>query len=360
MTNLGRRILIVAGGTGGHIYPALAVANRLKNHDVSTVWLGSRSGLETRIVPEEGIRIYRIAVSGLRGSRFWRWLIAPAALGFALIQAVIAVMRIQPVLVLGMGGFASGPGAVAAWICRKPLVIHEQNAVPGLTNSILSRIATKVLQGFPGAFPIERQAITVGNPIRESIVSIAPPELRTHEFDGFRILVLGGSQGAQTLNLRVPKALDLVCGANLEIWHQTGAGNDVTTRQAYEPAAALILVSEFIDNMAAAYLWADIVICRAGAMTVGELAAVGLASILVPFPLAVDDHQTANARYLVDSNAAMMVAEGPEFERRLATALQLFIDGQLDPLNFAKRARALATPTAATNVVEQCMELLDA
>ena len=360
MTNLGRPILIVAGGTGGHIYPALAVADHLKNYQVSTVWLGSKNGLETRIVPEEGIRLYRIAVSGLRGSRFWHWLLAPAALGFALIQAVIAVLRIQPALVLGMGGFASGPGALAAWICRKPLVIHEQNAVPGLTNSLLSRIATKVLQGFPGAFPTERAAITVGNPIRESIVSIAPPERRKHEFDGFRVLVLGGSQGAQTLNLCVPRALGLVCGANFEIWHQTGTGNEGATRQAYEPSTALIRVSEFIGDMAAAYLWADIVICRAGAMTIGELATVGVASILVPFPLAVDDHQTANARYLVDSNAAVMVAEGPEFERRLATALQRFIDGQLDLLSFAKRARALATPAAAANVVEQCMELLDA
>lgn len=359
MTNLGRPILIVAGGTGGHIYPALAVADHLKNYDVSTVWLGSQNGLETRIVPEAGIRLYRIAVSGLRGRGFWRWLFAPVALGCALLQALIAVMRIRPMLVLGMGGFASGPGGVAAWICRKPLVIHEQNAVPGLTNSILSRIATKVLQGFPNAFPADRQAITVGNPIRESIVSIVPPEARKREFDGFRILVIGGSRGAHALNLGVPRALERVSGPDLEIWHQAGAGNDLTTQQAYASAKASTRVSEFIDDMATAYRWADIVICRAGAITVGELAAVGVASILVPFPHAVDDHQTANARYLVDSNAAMMVVEGPEFAQRLAAAVQKYFDGQPDPMSFAKQARALAKPDAAANVVDHCLELLD-
>ncbi len=359
MTNLGRPILIVAGGTGGHIYPALAVADHLKNYDVSTVWLGSESGLETRIVPEAGIRLYKIAVSGLRGRGFWRWLLAPVTLGIALLQALIAVMRIQPMLVLGMGGFASGPGGVAAWICRKPLVIHEQNAVPGLTNSILSHLATKVLQGFPDAFPTERRAVTVGNPIRESIVAIVPPEVREREFDGIRILVIGGSRGARALNVGVPKALDHLSGPAVEIWHQAGSGNDLMTQQAYASAKASIRVTEFIDDMAAAYSWADIVICRAGAITVGELAAVGVASVLVPFPYAVDDHQTANARYLVDSNAAMIVAEGPEFEQRLAAAVQKYLDGDPDPLSVAKQARALAKPDAAANVVSQCMGLLD-
>jgi UDP-N-acetylglucosamine--N-acetylmuramyl-(pentapeptide) pyrophosphoryl-undecaprenol N-acetylglucosamine transferase len=359
MTSLARSILIVAGGTGGHIYPALAVADHLKTHHVSAVWLGSEQGLETRIVPEAGIVLYKIAVSGLRGRGFWRWLMAPFALGLALVQALIAIMRIRPMLVLGMGGFASGPGGVAAWICRRPLVIHEQNAIPGLTNSVLSRIATKVLQGFPGSFPNERQAITVGNPIRESIVSVSSPDDRLHESDVFRILVIGGSRGAQALNLCVPRAIERMGVSNLEIWHQAGAGNDAATHQAYGASTTSIRVSEFIDDMATAYSWANLVICRAGAITVGELAAVGVASILVPFPYAVDDHQSANASYLVDANAALLIAEGPQFEQRLADAMQKFYDGQHDFMDFARRARALAKPDAAALVAGQCMELLD-
>lgn len=359
MTNLRGPVLIVAGGTGGHIYPALAVADYLKNQNISSVWLGSRRGLETRIVPEAGIRLYRIAVSGLRGRGLWRWLIAPFALGFALIQALIAVMRIRPILVLGMGGFASGPGGLAAWLCRRPLVIHEQNAIPGLTNSILSRMATKVLQGFPGSFPIGRHAITVGNPIRESIASVSPPEDRDLESDAFRILIIGGSRGARALNLGVPRAIEHVRGSSLEVWHQAGAGNAVATQQAYGQSTAAVRVSEFIDDMAAAYVWANLVICRAGAITICELAAVGVASILVPFPHAVDDHQTANAHYLVDSDAALMVAEGAEFDQRLADAVQKFYDGRVDVLSYAKHARELAKPDAAAEVAGHCMELLD-
>jgi UDP-N-acetylglucosamine--N-acetylmuramyl-(pentapeptide) pyrophosphoryl-undecaprenol N-acetylglucosamine transferase len=360
MSDLGRPILIVAGGTGGHIYPALAVADYLNNHDISAVWLGSNRGLETRIVPEAGIRLYRIAVSGLRGRGLWRWFLAPFALGFALMQALSVVMRIRPRLVLGMGGFASGPGGVAAWICRRPLVIHEQNAIPGLTNSLLSRIATKVLQGFPDAFPDERHAITVGNPIRESIRSILPREDRGFEPERFRILIIGGSRGAQALNLGVPRAIAHLCGSYLDIWHQAGAGNGVDTQQAYAKSTAAVRVTEFIDDMAAAYSWADIVICRAGAITVCELAAAGVASILVPFPYAVDDHQTANANYLVDANAALMIPEGPNFEQRVAEGVQKFYDDRSELIGFAQRARALAKPDAAAQVAGQCMELLDA
>ncbi len=359
MTDLGRPILIVAGGTGGHIYPALAVADYLRNHSVSAIWLGSHRGLESRIVPEAGIRLYKISVSGLRGRGRWRWLFAPFALSFALIQALLAVVRIRPGLVLGMGGFASGPGGLAAWICRRPLVIHEQNAIPGLTNSLLSRIATKVLQGFPGSFPADRDAITVGNPIRESIVSISSPEDRDLGSEIFKILIVGGSRGAQALNHGVPRALEQVHGSRLEIWHQAGAGNEIDTQRAYAHSTAAVRVTEFIDDMATAYAWATIVICRAGAITVCELAAAGVASILVPFPYAVDDHQTANAGYLVNSNAALMIAEGPDFESRLAAAVQELYDGPREIIGIAERARELAKPDAAARVASHCMELLD-
>lgn len=359
MTELARPVLIVAGGTGGHIYPALAVADHLKNHNVSTIWLGSERGLENRIVPEAGIQLYRIAVSGLRGRGLLRWLLAPFSLGFVLCQALYAVARIRPGLVLGMGGFASGPGGLAAWICRRPLVIHEQNAIPGLTNSLLSRISTKVLQGFPGAFPSGRDAITVGNPIRESIVSIATPGNRDFESKAFKVLIVGGSLGAQALNRCVPRAMERVRGSHLEIWHQTGVGNEVDTLRAYAQLTATVRVTEFIDDMAAAYSWASIVICRAGAITVCELAAAGVTSILVPFPYAVDDHQTANASYLVKSNAALMIAEGPDFEVRLTEAIQELYDERREIMRYAERARELAKPDAAARVAGHCMELLD-
>jgi UDP-N-acetylglucosamine--N-acetylmuramyl-(pentapeptide) pyrophosphoryl-undecaprenol N-acetylglucosamine transferase len=315
--------------------------------------------METRIVPEAGIKLFKVAISGLRGRGFWRWLIAPFALTASLIQALFAVMRVRPGLVLGMGGFASGPGGLAAWMCGRPLVIHEQNAIPGLTNALLSRIATKVLEGFPGSFPQRRHAITVGNPVRSSIVSIAPPEERELETESFRVLVIGGSRGAQALNVGVPRAIEQAHAPGLEVWHQAGAGNGLQTEDNYARSNVPVRVAEFIDDMAEAYRWANIVICRAGALTVCELAAAGVASILVPFPHAVDDHQTANAAYLVDSNAAMMVAEGPDFEHRLAAAIQHFLADRSQVIRFACHARELAKPDAAVRVADHCLELLD-
>jgi len=359
MTEADHPILIVAGGTGGHIYPALAVADQLHSRNIHTVWMGSRTGMETRIVPDAGIRLFKIAISGLRGKGFWRWLIAPFALVAGLVQALFALMRIRPRLVLGMGGFASGPGGLAAWMCGRPLVIHEQNAIPGLTNSLLSRIATQVLEGFPGSFPEQRHAITVGNPVRSSIVSIAPPQMRKLETELFRVLVIGGSRGAQALNVGVPRAIEQLNTPGVEVWHQAGAGNGLQTENCYACSSVPVRVAEFIDDMAEAYSWASIVICRAGALTVCELAAAGVASILVPFPHAVDDHQTANAAYLVDSNAAMMVTEGPDFEDRLAAAIQHFLADRSQLIRFARRARELARPDAAVRVADHCLELLD-
>ncbi len=360
MNEVGRPVLIVAGGTGGHIYPALAVADYLKNRNVTTVWLGSRRGMETRIVPAAGIRLFRIAVSGLRGHGLWRWLIAPFVLSIALVHALVTVIRVRPILVLGMGGFASGPGGLAAWICGRPLVIHEQNAIAGLTNSILSRVATKVLEGFPDSFPARCRAITVGNPVRDSITSIAPPRARGTGLDTLRILVVGGSRGARALNDGVPRAIGGIDPQMLEIRHQAGAGNEAATREAYAHTPVTVRVTEFIDDMAAAYDWADLVICRAGAITVSELAAVGVASILVPFPHAVDDHQTANADYLVRANAAILVAEGPEFVRRLAAAVQHLHRSPGQILQLARRARELAKPQATTLLADHCLELMDA
>jgi len=360
MNNIARPVLIVAGGTGGHIYPAIAVAERLGQHEVPTVWLGSRSGMETHIVPAAGIRLLTIAISGLRGRGVLRWLFAPFAVGFGLIQALVAVCRVRPGVVLGMGGFASGPGGLAAWLCRRPLIVHEQNAIPGFTNRLLSRIATRVLQGFPDAFPPSIPAVTVGNPVRASIVAVAPPESRDLESDPLRILVVGGSRGARALNETLPRALGAALGdAAVSVRHQCGEGHFEATIAAYAGCTANVEVSEFIDDMAKAYAWSSVVVCRAGALTVCELASAGVASILVPFPHAVDDHQTANARFLVDAGAALLVSEGPDFEQRLAAALRRVSDDRALLRRFAGNARSKARPDAAETVAGHCLELLN-
>lgn len=358
MAEFDHTVLIVAGGTGGHIYPALAVAACLNERKVATVWLGSRAGMETRIVPRAGLRLFTIAVSGLRGRGILRWLSAPFVIGFALAQALVAVIMIRPQVVLGMGGFASGPGGLAAWLCRRPLVVHEQNAIPGLTNKLLSRLATTVFQAFPGSFPASRGARTVGNPVRAEIVALAPPAERDLSTGPLRVLVVGGSRGARALNETMPVAVRALGTTNVSVWHQCGDGNAAQTEAAYRGIAADVRVSDFIDDMAAAYAWASVVVCRAGALTVSELAAAGLASILVPFPYAVDDHQTANARFLVDAEAALLVPEGLDFAKRLAAALAQLEEDRGRVGRLAGQARALAIPDAATKVAAHCVELL--
>ncbi len=358
MAEFDHTVLIVAGGTGGHIYPALAVAACLHERKVETVWLGSSAGMETRIVPRAGLRLFTIAVSGVRGRGVLRWLSAPFVVGFALLQALVAVIRIRPQVVLGMGGFASGPGGLAAWLCRRPLVVHEQNAIPGLTNKLLSRLATTVFQAFPGSFPESRGARTVGNPVRAEIIALAPPAERGVAAGPLRVLVVGGSRGARALNETLPAAVRALHAADVSVWHQCGDGNAAQTEAAYRGVDADVRVSEFIDDMAAAYTWASVVVCRSGALTVSELAAAGVASILVPFPYAVDDHQTANARFLVDADAALLVPEGADFHERLVAALTQLETDRGRAAELAEHARALAIPDAATNVAARCVELL--
>ena len=358
MADFDHTVLIVAGGTGGHIYPALAVAACLQERKVITVWLGSRYGMETRIVPQAGLRLLTIAVSGVRGRGVLRWFAAPFLIGVALVQALVAMIKVRPQVVLGMGGFASGPGGLAAWLCRRPLVVHEQNAIPGLTNKLLSRLATTVFQAFPGSFPESCGALTVGNPVRADIVALAPPAERNVSTGPLRILVVGGSRGARALNETVPAAARALRAVDLSVWHQCGEGNGAQTEAAYRDTNADVRVSEFIDDMAAAYAWASVVVCRSGALTVSELAAAGVASILVPFPYAVDDHQTANARFLVDADAALLVAEGADFEQRLTAALTSVESDRERVAELARHARALAIPDAAANVAARCMELL--
>lgn len=347
-------VMIMAGGTGGHVFPALAVANELRRRAIDVVWLGTRRGLEARLVPAAGITIDWIDVSGVRGKGLYAKVLAALGLMRALTQAARAVMRRRPAVVLGMGGFASGPGGIAAWLLRKPLVIHEQNSVAGLTNRILARFARRVLEAFPNSFPARIKATLVGNPVREAI-NLLPPKTR-REDGPMRLLVLGGSQGALALNRLVPAALASVPVARRpQIWHQAGASTQAIARDAYASGGVEARVDEFIDDMAAAYRWADLVVCRAGALTIAELASCGVASILVPFPHAVDDHQTRNAAWLKKAGAAFVVAQSELSEMRLAALLDETLAKPEALAEMARRARALAMPDATRQVADICV-----
>jgi UDP-N-acetylglucosamine--N-acetylmuramyl-(pentapeptide) pyrophosphoryl-undecaprenol N-acetylglucosamine transferase len=352
--------MIMAGGTGGHVYPALAVAEYLRGKGVTLYWLGTRHGLEASLVPARNLPLLTIGVRGLRGRGAGAWLLAPFRLTVALIQSLLVIARCRPGAVLGMGGFASGPGGLAAWLLRIPLLVHEQNAIAGLTNRLLAPLATLVMEGFPGTFPPERKARATGNPVREEIARIAEPETRLagREPGVVRLLILGGSQGARALNELVPAALRELDGSfDLEVLHQTGAAHAASAAQHYAGLKVRRLtLAPFIEDMAAAYSWADLVLCRAGALTIAELCAAGLASVLVPFPYAVDDHQTANARHLRDAGCALLLSEAELNPRMLADVLAGLCTDRARLLDMARRCRRLGRPGAARDVGELCLE----
>jgi UDP-N-acetylglucosamine--N-acetylmuramyl-(pentapeptide) pyrophosphoryl-undecaprenol N-acetylglucosamine transferase len=353
-----RPVLVMAGGTGGHVFPALAVARELLKLGVSVVWMGTRSGLEARIVPEAGLPVEWINVSGLRGKGLPRIVLAPFMLAWALVQSMLIMLRVRPLAVLGMGGFVSGPGALTARLLRRPLLIHEQNSVPGLTNRMLAPLAGCVMEAFPGSLPAERHPVHTGNPVREEISSLPVPEARLRDHGGpLRLLVIGGSLGARALNRAVPVAIRLLPeGRRPQVRHQTGMQDLDEVRLAYRVAGAEAEVEPFISDMASAYGWADVVLCRAGALTVAELAAAGVASILVPYPHAVDDHQSFNARYLVQAGAAIVVPQTELSVTRLVELLAQMDDHRDRILEMARSARRLARPGAARQVAELCLE----
>lgn len=350
-----RPIMIMAGGTGGHVYPALAVADELRTRGVPVVWLGTRKGIEARLVAQAGYEIEWLAVSGLRGKGLLSLLLAPVTLILALLEALRIIRRRDPCAVLGMGGFVSGPGGLMAWVLGKPLLVHEQNAVPGLTNKILARLANVVMEAFPGSFTTRRGTVHVGNPVRRNITTLASPAQRLKQRDGaLRLLIFGGSLGAAALNQVVPQALAALPKEKRPlVWHQTGTKNIQTTSTSYAQLQIPARIDAYIDNMAEAYAWADVVLCRAGAMTISELAAAGVASILVPYPHAVDDHQTANARHLVAAGAAVLVPESQLSVERLQGLLADMTHSRA--LDMANRARRLGMPEATRIVVEQCL-----
>ncbi len=354
-------ILVMAGGTGGHVFPALAVAQDLRGRGHKVHWLGTRHGMENDIVPREGFPIEYLSVKGLRGKGIMGWLLAPGRLLLALTQAIRICVRLQPHAVLGMGGFVTGPGGLASWLLRRPLLIHEQNAIPGLTNRWLALFANRVLQAFPGSFKSQRHAVVTGNPVRHGILTIAATAQRYQaRQDALHLLVIGGSLGAQALNDMVPAALaQLDVDLRPIVWHQAGKQKDQATQARYNEFKVPARVVPFITDMAEAYSWADIIICRAGAMTISELSNVGLAAVLVPFPLAVDDHQTANAHVLADAGAALLLQQRDLTPQLLASQMrELFSQGRPRLLAMAEAARKLAKPDATKVVADHVVEVM--
>ena len=356
---MGQRVMIMAGGTGGHVFPALAVAEELRTRGMELFWLGTPNSFESRLVPEAGISMEWIDLQGLRGTGLRRWLAAPFKLTGAMVQVLRVLRRRRPDVVLGMGGFVSGPGGVMARLMGIPLVIHEQNAIPGMTNQWLSRIASRVLEAFPGSFAAERQAQWVGNPVRAEIAALPAPAERMAGREGaLRLLVLGGSLGAQVLNETLPAALaKMAVDRRPQVRHQAGRGKDEATRAAYITAGVEVDVQPFVADMAEAYGWADLVICRAGALTVSELAAAGVAALFVPYPHAVDDHQTRNAAFLCDQGAARLLSQGELNIESLSACLSELLADRKPLQQMAEQARTLAQPASTRRVADVCEEM---
>jgi len=360
-----RTVLIMAAGTGGHIFPALTIARVLQARDIQVEWLGTPDGMENDVLSDTGIKLHRLRVNGLRGKGKVTLLKAPFMLLASIWQSLRLLQQLKPCCVLGMGGYVTGPGGVAAWLLRRPLVIHEQNAIAGLSNRLLKPLANRVLEAFPQTFAVTPKVVHTGNPVRAEISDLPVRPGGSAEAPGpLRLLVLGGSLGAAAINQVVPQVVpNLAGGRGIEIWHQTGRNKHEDTQASYQHLAAAggaqikITVEPFIKDMAAAYVWADLVLCRAGASTIAELAAAGLPSILVPFPHAVDDHQTCNARWLLDAGAAVLMPQALLNKNSLQQLLGEFMADNKRLLEMAQSARSLAIPDAATRIADVCMEV---
>jgi UDP-N-acetylglucosamine--N-acetylmuramyl-(pentapeptide) pyrophosphoryl-undecaprenol N-acetylglucosamine transferase len=355
-----KRLLVMAGGTGGHVFPGLAVASELVAQNWQIHWLGTSGRMEAQIVPQAGYSISFIDVVGVRKNGMVNFLMAPFKIIKAIIQAHKVIKQFQPHVVIGMGGFASGPGGVAAWLNQLPLVLHEQNAVPGMTNRLLSRIAKKVLTGFDNTFPEQRlnqnsKYFWVGNPVRSEFAVL--PEKNSIDLP-LNLLVVGGSLGAQVLNETLPLALANI--KQINVHHQTGAGHLAKVQEAYTQQAIekdSYQITEFINDIPAAYAWADLVICRAGALTVAEVAAAGVPAIFVPLPYAVDDHQTKNAQTLVALQAADLLPQSDLSAQKLCTLLKKYVQSPNTLIEMGKRAKTAARLDAAKEVAHCCISL---
>ena len=348
-----RRALIMAGGTGGHVFPALAVAKILQQRGWQVEWLGTENGIEARVAPTNHFKLHCITAVGLRGKSLVNILVAPLYLMWALCQSLRVLFRYKPDVVLGMGGFASAPGGVSAFLLRIPLVIHEQNAVAGTTNRLLSALAGRVLSAFPSVF---KNGEPVGNPVRDDIAALLfEKNVAPSPDQQLRLFVLGGSQGARALNNLLPSALALLPDAlRPEIFHQAGNNLLDETRNNYQQAGVAARIEPFVDDMASMYRWADLAVCRAGAMTVSELACAQLPALLIPLPSAIDDHQTANAQWLVDAGAARLLPQATLTAEKLAADLRDLIENRnvLEAMSHAMKS--LAKPESANVVADIC------
>lgn len=360
MSKSNPKLLVMAGGTGGHIFPGIAVAKALEEQGWDIHWLGTAKRMEADLVPQYGYPISFINIAGLR-NKGWKELVKlPFKLFMSLWQSVKVINQVKPDVVLGLGGYASAPGGVAAWLLGKPLVLHEQNAVAGMSNRYLSKIAKRVLCAFPNAFKTKVGAEVVGNPLRkemvelEQVVSVQPASSK-------KVLVVGGSLGAKVFNDTVPAAIKQIQQQQIQVWHQTGKGNAEEVESRYEQSelpSERIKVTEFIEDMAEAYNWADVVVCRAGALTVSELAMAGKPAIFVPLPHAVDDHQTKNANYLVQRGAAKLIAQKDLNGTTLAQMLNSIFSSDAVVRNMSKAALDAAHADATTKVADACKELV--
>ena len=350
--------MILAGGTGGHVFPALAVANVIQQQSVPIIWVGTKKGIESKVVAQAGYPIEWILIGGLRGKNVATYLLAPFKLLLAELQALWLLIKYRPCAVLGMGGFVAGPVGLMAAILRRPLIIHEQNAIAGLTNRILAPFAQHILTGFPNVFQ-HKEAELVGNPVRAEILQIKREHMIAEPADRkLRLLVVGGSLGARVLNNTVPAALALMHEVQRpEIWHQAGGDKLEYTQAQYKTHHLNARVDEFITVMQEAYAWADLVICRAGAITVAELALAGVGAVFIPYPYAVDDHQTENAAALVRAGAAFMLQENDLDPSTLAELLQELISQRSKLKTLASAARVFAKPMAAQEVANICMRV---
>ncbi|MBV2192715.1 MAG: undecaprenyldiphospho-muramoylpentapeptide beta-N-acetylglucosaminyltransferase [Azonexus sp.] len=353
---MARTLLVMAGGTGGHIFPGLAVAEGARAAGWRVVWLGNPTGMEARLVPARGFEMAELRFGALRGKGLLRKLLLPFNLlrGFA--EALRRLGEVKPDVVIGLGGFVSFPAGMMAVLKGIPLIVHEQNSVAGLANRVLAGVADRVLTGFPGTL---KNAVWTGNPVRAEIAALPPPaqryRRRAEDGEPLQLLVVGGSLGAVALNETLPAALALLpADERPQVVHQAGEKNMAALRAGYAQAGVTADCLPFIEDMAAAYARADLVICRAGALTVAELAAAGVASILVPFPYAVDDHQTGNAGFLADAGAAVLLPQTGLNAQKLAELLRMKRE-RLQQM--AEQARALARPEATASVVQACMEL---
>lgn len=349
------KLMVMAGGTGGHVFPALAVAKALREKNTQVTWLGTRRGLEATVVPANDIDIEWVSIEGLRGKGLLSWLLAPVKLVRAMWQSMAAIRRVQPDCILGMGGFVAGPGGLAARMLGKSLVVHEQNAVAGLTNYYLAKIASKVLTGFPNTEGLSKQAVWVGNPVREEI----KPTTKRHKGKRINVLVIGGSQGAHSLNLHLAGVFAQQ-SRDIEIRHQAGRGRAADVRQSYQDHQLDVEVSEFIDDMASAYQWADLLICRAGAMTIAECCAAAKPALLIPYPFSAGDHQKKNAQAMVDAGAAVMIDNAHCNSAEMVSELADLLADQQRLESMGAAALSLHKPDALQNVVAACEVYLNA